>query len=161
MLTIWETPHSGFDATSLTKAGKGVARFQREVLRAADAHDLIDELDIFVPLEPDEAALPQRDGWRYHPVRTSPMVAWEQLRRPALARRLRLDVVLTASERAALWGPREVAYVYEHPRHRAQRSREVGLGLRRLQTGLVRNYALGIVFGAVALMVWFATRISF
>jgi NADH-quinone oxidoreductase subunit L len=38
--------------------------------------------------------------------------------------------------------------------------RDVGGGLRRIQTGLVRNYALGIVFGAVLLMVWFATRVT-
>jgi glycosyltransferase involved in cell wall biosynthesis len=121
----------GFDATSLTRGGKGIARSQREILRAAAAHDLVDELDIFVPIEPDETALPRRDGWRYHPVRTSPMILWEQLWRPRLARRLGLDVVLTSSERAALWGPHEVAYVYEHPKHRAQRAREVGVGLRQ------------------------------
>jgi glycosyltransferase involved in cell wall biosynthesis len=121
----------GFDATSLTKAGKGIARSQRELLRAAAAHELVDELDIFIPLEPDEAALPVRDGWRYHRVPTSPMIAWEQLWRPRLARRLKLDVVLTSSERAALWGPHEVAYVYEHPKHRAQRAREVGVGFRQ------------------------------
>jgi glycosyltransferase involved in cell wall biosynthesis len=121
----------GFDASSLTSAGKGIARFQREVLQAAAAADLVDELDVFIPLEPDESVLPQRDGWRYHRVPTSPMIVWEQLRRPALARRLGLDVVLTTSERAALWGPREVAYVYEHPRYRARRGREVGLGLRQ------------------------------
>jgi NADH-quinone oxidoreductase subunit L len=38
--------------------------------------------------------------------------------------------------------------------------RELGGGLRRVQTGLVRNYALGIVFGAVLLMLWFATRVA-
>jgi glycosyltransferase involved in cell wall biosynthesis len=121
----------GFDASSLTRAGKGIARFQREVLRAAAEYDLVEELDVFIPPEPDETALPRLGGWRYHRVRTSPMIAWEQLRRPALARRLELDVVLTTSERAALWGPLEVAYVYEHPRHRAERGREVGLGLRQ------------------------------
>jgi NADH-quinone oxidoreductase subunit L len=30
--------------------------------------------------------------------------------------------------------------------------------LRRVQTGLVRNYALGVVIGAVALLVFFAVR---
>jgi NADH-quinone oxidoreductase subunit L len=40
-------------------------------------------------------------------------------------------------------------------------TRTVGTGLRKLQTGLVRNYALGIVFGAVLLMIWFATRVTF
>jgi glycosyltransferase involved in cell wall biosynthesis len=120
----------GFDATSLSAAGKGIARFQREFLETADRHDLIDELDVFVPLVPD-GVLPERRGWRYHPVPTSPMIAWELVRRPARARQLGLDVVLTVSERAALWGPAEVVYIYEHPRHRAARSREVGLTARQ------------------------------
>ena len=120
-----------FDATSLTAAGKGVARFQREFLNAAAEGDLVAELDVFVPEDPDAESLPSRDGWRYHRVRTSPMLLWEQLRRPALARRLGVDVLVTLSERAALWGPAEVIYVYEHPRHRAVRSREVGVGARQ------------------------------
>ncbi|MEP6659934.1 MAG: NADH-quinone oxidoreductase subunit L [Acidimicrobiales bacterium] len=33
-----------------------------------------------------------------------------------------------------------------------------GTGLRRLQTGYVRNYALGIAVGAVALLAWFISR---
>jgi NADH-quinone oxidoreductase subunit L len=37
-------------------------------------------------------------------------------------------------------------------------SREAGGGLRRIQTGLVRNYALGIVLGTVLLLVFMATR---
>jgi len=36
-----------------------------------------------------------------------------------------------------------------------------GTGLRKLQTGIVRNYALGIVLGAVLLMVYVATRVTF
>ncbi|MCU1429468.1 MAG: dehydrogenase subunit [Actinomycetia bacterium] len=43
----------------------------------------------------------------------------------------------------------------------ATATRTVGIGLRRVQTGLVRNYALGIVAGIVVLMVWFATRVTF
>jgi NADH-quinone oxidoreductase subunit L len=39
-------------------------------------------------------------------------------------------------------------------------TRELGGGLRRVQTGLVRNYALGIILGAVLLMIWFATRVT-
>ena len=34
-------------------------------------------------------------------------------------------------------------------------------GLRRLQTGLVRNYALGIALGTVLLLVYMATRVTF
>ena len=121
----------GFDATSLLAEGKGVARFQREFLRAAAEHRLLDELDVFVPQQPDEDALPTVEGWRYHHVETRPLIAWEQLRRPLLARRLGLDVIVTLSERSALWGPPQVVYIYEHPRHRASRSREVGTSLRQ------------------------------
>ena len=36
--------------------------------------------------------------------------------------------------------------------------RGAGAGLRRVQTGLVRNYALAIVFGALLLVVFVTTR---
>ena len=36
--------------------------------------------------------------------------------------------------------------------------RDAGGRLRRVQTGLVRNYALGVVLGAVALLVFLAVR---
>jgi NADH-quinone oxidoreductase subunit L len=40
-------------------------------------------------------------------------------------------------------------------------TREGGVGLRRLQTGLVRNYALAIVGGTVLLLVYISFRASF
>jgi NADH-quinone oxidoreductase subunit L len=40
-------------------------------------------------------------------------------------------------------------------------TREGGGGLRRIQTGLVRNYALGVVLGVVLLLVYMTTRVSF
>ena len=40
----------------------------------------------------------------------------------------------------------------------ADRAKGAGTGLRRLQTGYVRNYALGIAVGAVALLAWFISR---
>ena len=43
----------------------------------------------------------------------------------------------------------------------ATAARTGGSGLRRLQTGLVRNYALGIALGAVLLMLYMATRVTF
>jgi NADH-quinone oxidoreductase subunit L len=39
-------------------------------------------------------------------------------------------------------------------------ARTAGSGLRRLQNGLVRNYALGIVVGTAALLVYVTTRAS-
>jgi NADH-quinone oxidoreductase subunit L len=40
-------------------------------------------------------------------------------------------------------------------------AREGSGGLRRLQTGLVRNYALGIALGTVLLLLYAATRVTF
>jgi glycosyltransferase involved in cell wall biosynthesis len=127
----------GFDATSLTTTGKGLARFQREFLRAADELDLIEELDVFVPPGADLGDLPERPGWRYHVVKVSPMVAWEQLGCPLMARRLGLDATITLSERSALWGPPEVVYIYEHPKYRARRARAVGVALRQRAVDLL------------------------
>ena len=117
----------GFDATSLREDGKGLARFQLEFLRAADVDDMV----VFVPEGVDESLCPAHDGWRYVRVRTRPMVLWEQLGRPRAARREGVDVVLHLSERAALWGRPQVVYVYEHPKYRLRRNREVGAPLRQ------------------------------
>jgi NADH-quinone oxidoreductase subunit L len=43
----------------------------------------------------------------------------------------------------------------------ATAARTGSAGLRRLQTGLVRNYALGIAVGTVLLLVYVATRVTF
>jgi glycosyltransferase involved in cell wall biosynthesis len=133
----------GFDATSLTPEGKGLARFQREFLAAAAELGEPEELVVFVPEQPGEGALPAVAGWRYVHVETRPMLRWEQLGLPRAARALRLDVVLTLSERAALWGPPRVVYVFEHPRLRARRNREVGVGARQR---LVDSVTLALFF---------------
>jgi glycosyltransferase involved in cell wall biosynthesis len=127
----------GFDATSLTAEGKGLARFQREFLRTAAELGEPEELVVFVPERPDEGALPAVAGWTYVHVETRPMLRWEQVGLPRAARAVRLDVVLTLSERAALWGPPRVVYVFEHPWHRARRNREVGVGARQRTVDLV------------------------
>jgi glycosyltransferase involved in cell wall biosynthesis len=120
----------GFDGTWLTPDGRGHARVQREFLRTAAALG-VEDLTVFVPERPDEGALPAVLSWRYVRAPASPMVVWEQWRRPRLARREGLAVVFTLSERAALWGPPEVAWVFEHPRLRARRARETAAPLRQ------------------------------
>lgn len=127
----------GFDATSLTKAGKGLARFQAEFLResARLRRTLPLSLTVFVTDDADPAMCPS--GFEYVTVDARPMIRWEQLGRPRLARRLELDVVLHLSERAALFGPPQVVYVYEHPKHRARRNRQVGAPLRQRAVDVV------------------------
>src|SRR5207237_9597524 len=61
----------GFDATSLTAAGKGLARFQREFLRTAAELGEPSDLVVFVPEEPEEGALPAVAGWKRSEEHTS------------------------------------------------------------------------------------------
>jgi glycosyltransferase involved in cell wall biosynthesis len=121
----------GFDATSLTREGKGLARFQAEFLRgcAGLSGSEPQSLTVFVPDDVDRDACPP--GFRYVHVRARPMLRWEQLHRPRLARKLGLDVLLHLSERASFFGPPQVVYLYEHPKHRARINREVGAPLRQ------------------------------
>ena len=116
----------GFDASSLA-TGKGLARFQSEFLRVAAGLEIARDLTVFAPAH---VPLPAAPWWRVD-IPSGSMLAWEQFGLPRAARRERLDVVITTSERAALWGPRQVVYIYEHPRYRAARSRETGVSLRQ------------------------------
>lgn len=120
----------GFDATSVALQGKGLARFQREFLDELARLRLVDDLTVFIA-ESANVPVASAAGWTHVEVRTSPMVRWEQIGLPRAARRLRLDAVVTTSERAALWGPPRVPYVFEHPRHRAARDRHRGVGGRQ------------------------------
>jgi glycosyltransferase involved in cell wall biosynthesis len=64
-------------------------------------------------------------------VQTRPMLRWEQLEMARSARALNLDLVLTTSERAPLFGPPRVMYLFEHPKHRARRQRVAGATRRQ------------------------------
>jgi glycosyltransferase involved in cell wall biosynthesis len=118
----------GFDASSLSPGGKGLARVQGELLQAIAELGAVPDLTVFAPAG---APLPDVAGWRHVPIPPGSMLRWEQIGLPRAARRARLDVVVTTSERAALWGPPQVVYVIEHPRHRVERAREVGVPMRQ------------------------------
>ena len=143
----------GFDATSLTREGKGLARFQAEFLRVCER-----PLTVFVPEDVDESLCPPR--FEYVRVRARPMLRWEQVGRPRLARRLGLDAVIHLSERASLFGPPQVVYVYEHPRHRTRRNREVGAPRRQqlVDVVTVALFAAGVRRAAVVLCASESTR---
>lgn len=121
----------GFDATALTEGGKGIARVQSEFLRTLAALRLAPDVTVFLPVRPDERLVPRVEGWSYRHVDVRPSIFWDLVGLPRAARRERLDIVLTTSDRAPLWGPPTVVYLFEHPRRRARRAREVGAPLRQ------------------------------
>lgn len=121
----------GFDATAVMAAGKGMARFQSEFLRAVADLGVVEELTVFITEDAERPRLPQPRGWRYVEVSPRPMILWEQIGMPRAARRAGLDLVITASERAALWGPPRVVFIFEHPGRRRDRQRDVGTPFRQ------------------------------
>jgi glycosyltransferase involved in cell wall biosynthesis len=125
------SPRIGFDGSALRGQGKGVERVQTELLKAFAEIGAVPELVIFVPAEAKQPDLPHPAGWRYVPVPMRPLLRWEQFGLPRAARRERLDVVLTTSERAALFGVRQSVILFEHPRHRRDRQRDKGTGWRQ------------------------------
>lgn len=121
----------GFDATSLSPTGKGMSRFQAGFLDALADLGVCRDVVVFVPRELDAGLLKQVHGWRYAPVRVSPMLWWEQIGLPTEARRQGVDFIISGSERAPWWGPRRAVYIYEHPIHRIRRQAQLGVPPRQ------------------------------
>lgn len=121
----------GFDATAVRPGGKGIARVQAELLAEFARSALVPGLTVFVGPDAARMLLPPVATWRYEIVRTQPLLRFEQFVLPRAARAAELDVVLTTSDRAPLWGPSRVVFIYEHPRHRAQRGRQAGDSARQ------------------------------
>jgi glycosyltransferase involved in cell wall biosynthesis len=111
----------GVDATSVAPEGKGISRVQRrtvEALRRLGGHQLV----VFAR-HPEE--VPGAT------VRVSPPLTlwWEQVGLPRLARRYRLDGVLTWSERLPVAARRRYAvWLFEPPTHRIRMNRLSGAG---------------------------------
>ena len=144
-------PRIGFDGSALRRQGKGAERVQIELLKAFAELGSVPDLVVFVPAEADQPELPHPEGWRYVPVPMSPLLRWEQLGLPRAARRQGLDLVLSTSERAALFGVRQSVFIFEHPRHRQERQRESGVSLRQrvANTVTTRLFSLSIRAAAV------------
>lgn len=134
------SPRIGFDGSALRRQGKGAERVQIELLKAFAELGSTPELVVFVPAEAEQPELPQPPGWRYVRVPMRPLLLWEQLRLPLAARRERLDLVLSTSERAALAGVRQSVFIFEHPRHRQERQLESGVSLRQRAANAVTTW---------------------
>ncbi len=136
----------GFDGSALRKQGKGAERVQTELLKAFAELALVPELVVFVPAEAAQPDLPHPPGWRFVGVPMRPLLLWEQFGLPRAARKERLDLVLSTSERAALVGVRQSVFIFEHPRHRQARQRESGISLRQRAANLLttRLFAVSI-----------------
>ena len=143
-LTSASPPRIGFDGSALRRQGKGAERVQTELLKAFAELDSVPELVVFVPAEAEQPELPHPPGWRYVSVPMRPLLLWEQFGLPRAARRERLDLVLSTSERAALFGVPQSVFIFEHPRHRQARQRESGISVRQRAANLLTTWLFAV-----------------
>ncbi|MFN2468622.1 MAG: glycosyltransferase family 4 protein [Gaiellaceae bacterium] len=118
----------GIDAIQVAPAGKGHARSQRRLVESLAALGDGHELTAFARSE-DGAALLRGSGVRVERIRERHFLAWELWGMPRAARRLRLDAVVTLTDRLAAWGgTRFVVWLFELPTHRIAENRRSGAG---------------------------------
>lgn len=137
-----------------------MARYQSEFLRELARLDLVPDLTVFLPEEPNVSLVPEVPGWRYVRVRARPMLLWEQVGMPRAARRAGVECVISTTERPPLFGPPVAVYIYEHPRHRSARQRATGASARqRLVNGLtLALFHIAVPRAAVVLAASESTR---
>ena len=125
----------GIDGIQIAPDARGVGRVQRrlaESLAALRRHELV----VFVR-EPGEALLP---AVRTERISEPFFLAWQQWGMPRAARRLRLDAVLTLTDRTPVWGGgRYVVWLFELPTHRIEQNRRIGAGLWQRVSDLVTS----------------------
>src|SRR5215216_1415471 len=106
----------GVDATHMSAHGKGHALSQRKAVEglAGVGHAVV--------------AFVRRDGvglveCETYVVRSPKTIVWELAELPVVSRRLRLDAVLTFSERLPLAGGPYIVWLFELPTHRISQNR--------------------------------------
>jgi glycosyltransferase involved in cell wall biosynthesis len=112
----------GVDATHVSRDGKGHALSQR---KAAEG---LAELgyDVVSLVRPEGAGLLETETYV---LRSPKTLLWELVELPVVSRRLRLDAVLSFSERLPLFGGGPyVVWLFELPTHRIAENRSAGAG---------------------------------
>jgi glycosyltransferase involved in cell wall biosynthesis len=114
----------GVDATTVAPGGKGNALSERKAVEGLASLGRF-ELVAFVR----SAAAARMLDVETVRVRAPKAVLWEQLEQPRRVSQLRLDAMLTLSERLPLWGRgRYVVWLFELPTHRIEINRRTGAG---------------------------------
>jgi glycosyltransferase involved in cell wall biosynthesis len=110
----------GIDATVVVPDGKGISRVVRESALALAQLPLPHDLVVLVRGTGAEAAF-RGSGLRCRRVGGRRALVWEQFALPVVARRERLDAVLTTSDRLPVApGTRCLLWLFENPEHRIE-----------------------------------------
>ncbi len=94
----------GIDAIHVSRRGKGISRLQHSLITAVAAEPRGHHFQVFVNGRADLPGLPAVPHVRYVHVRPPNLLAWELFQLPVLARRYRVALVQTMSDRLPVWG---------------------------------------------------------
>jgi glycosyltransferase involved in cell wall biosynthesis len=117
----------GIDATSVVKNGKGIARYQRNIVHALMTLNLEDDFFVFHRPEGRSFFDFPPPKWRGIEIGISSQSVWNQVQLPRMIQKYQLDLMHGTEEQLPFFSSIPfVIYLFEIPHHRVHRSREVG-----------------------------------
>lgn len=109
----------GIDATAAQKGGKGVFRYQKNIVRSLFWLESKHEYFVFHTSFNSNGFGVSRSNWHFCEVSISKGIVWEQVQLPRLAKKHRLDLVYVVGECLPLWSSVPlVMHVFEIPNYR-------------------------------------------
>lgn len=129
----------GIDAIHVSRRGKGISRLQHSLIDAVAAEPRGHRFQVFVNGREDLPELPSVPHVRYVRVHPPNLLTWELFQLPMLARRHRLALVQTMSDRLPLWGGVSfLMFLSEVPDYRWDMARANGSLYQRASDGVTR-----------------------
>ena len=134
----------GIDASNIHPLGKGISRYQKNIIRALVRLGLAHEFFIFHRSAVRIDLIESQPNWHFIPVPFLLSSLWEQVQLPWLARKYRLELVYTTSDRLPLWSKVPfVIHLFEIPTYRVACARRAGYRTRWYQR-LAETYGLAV-----------------
>jgi len=117
----------GIDATAMRISKKGIARYQKNLIKSL--HSLNLKHEFFVFCHDDLKADFQFDDRRWHFIKVPRIkqIVWDFIQLPWVVKTYRLELVHTIYERIPLWSSASfVVHLFEDPAYRFKKSLETG-----------------------------------
>ncbi|HAH21873.1 MAG TPA: hypothetical protein DCL49_13355, partial [Candidatus Omnitrophica bacterium] len=109
----------GIDATSLSVTGKGVSRYQHNLLIALAGLDKLNCYYIFLNKKNILPELPRQGNFHYVRIGLLNHIIWDQFQLPRILRKYKLDIYHTTSDSLPILAKTKIAlFIFEIPDYR-------------------------------------------
>lgn len=109
----------GLDATSISVTGKGVSRYQHNLIKALAALDGRNSYYVFLDKKNILPDLPRQSNFNYIRIRLLNHIIWDQIQLPGILREYNPDIYHTTSDTLPVLGKtKTVLYIFEIPDYR-------------------------------------------